>query len=368
MLIFDCTVRRAAFTLEASFTAPSRGVTALFGRSGAGKSTVIQVLAGLLEPTRGLVSIEGNVLLDTQHAIDVPAQLRALGCVFQDGRLFPHLDVHGNLRYGLRRRRGRPVRVTYESVVELLGLGPLQQRRPHQLSGGERQRVALARALLSQPRALLLDEPLAALDEARKDEVLPYLEQLRSHFGIPIVYVSHAFDEVLRLADHVVVLEGGTVVAAASLAQVCVEPALRRILGAGVVGTIFEGEALARDVADGLAIVRCGNLQLRVSRLPEGNGKVRLYVAADDVAIARQRPHDISIRNIMPARIVDIEPDGGALLVHLAVADARLLARITRSAGDELRLERGVECFALLKAVATQARRLDPPDPERGSR
>ena len=360
MLVFDCKVQRAAFTLEASFTAPGRGVTAVFGRSGAGKSTVIHVLAGLLEPLRGLVSIEGNVLLDTQHAVNVPAQLRALGCVFQDGRLFPHLDVRTNLRYGLRRTRGRPLLVSYNSVVDLLGLGAFQQRRPHQLSGGERQRVALGRALLSQPRALLLDEPLASLDEARKDEVLPYLERLRSHFGIPIVYVSHSFDEVLRLADHVVVLEAGKVVAAASLAQVCVEPALRRILGGGIVGTVFEGEALVRDGADGLAIVRCGDLQLRVSRLPEGSGRVRLYVAADDVAIARQRPQDISIRNVMPARIIDIEPDGGALLVHLAVAEARLLARITRSAGDELRLERGVECFALLKAVATQARRLDP--------
>jgi molybdate transport system ATP-binding protein len=365
MLEVDCSVRRGSFALEASFRSPMRGVTALFGRSGAGKSTLLAAIAGLLTPERGRIVFEGAVLLDTAARINVAAQDRAFGYVFQEARLFPHYRVAGNLRYGLSRARGRQVRVAYDTVVSLLGLTSLLERRVHTLSGGERQRVALGRALLFQPRALLLDEPLASLDAARKDEVLPYLERLRHELGIPMVYVSHSFDEVLRLADQVVVLERGSVAAAASLQRICIDPALRDILGEGVVGTVLEGEVLAARGPDGLARVRCGTLELRVHRLPEHSRRVRIYVPAEDVVLARERPRAISTRNVLELRVAQIEPSGGSLLIHLDAGDTRLIARITHSAASELQLATGMECFALLKAVTTQGRRLDRREPER---
>lgn len=359
MLEIDCSLRRGAFALEVSFTSPTRGVTALFGKSGSGKSTLVAVLAGLLAPDRGRVKFDDELLVETTRGVNVPTENRGLGCVFQDARLFPHYAVRGNLRYGLERLRGRPMRISFDSVVDLLGLAPLLDRRVFRLSGGERQRVALGRALLMQPRALLLDEPLASLDAARKDEVLPYLERLRSELGLPIVYVSHAFDEVLRLADQVVVLDHGSVAAAASLQQICIDPALRDILGEGVVGTVLEGEVPGASPADGLTTVRCGGLEIRLSRLPANTRRVRIYIAADDVSLARERPRAISTRNVLAARVRQVEPSAGSLLVHLAAGDTTLLARITPSAARELGIEPGVECFALLKAVATQGRRLD---------
>src|SRR5262245_32798533 len=199
MLEINCALERGSFQLDVAFEAPGAAVTALFGRSGSGKTTLMSVLSGLLSPERGRIALDGETLLDTARGINLPAERRALGYVFQDGRLFPHLSVRGNLNYGLRRAQQRPAQIGLSGVVELLGLGGLLERRVAGLSGGERQRVALARALLMQPRALLLDEPLASLDAARKDEVLPYFERLRDEHRLPIIYVSHSFDEVLRL-------------------------------------------------------------------------------------------------------------------------------------------------------------------------
>jgi len=358
MLDVNCSLQRGSFELDAVFTAPARGVTAVFGRSGSGKSTLMSALAGLVTPRRGSIRWDESVLYDAANHVNVSPERRALGCVFQDARLFPHLSVLGNLRYGFSRARGRPQRISFASVIELLTLESLVERRVLQLSGGEKQRVALGRALLSQPRGLLLDEPLASLDAARKDEVLPYLERLRHELGIPIVYVSHSFDEVVRLADHVVVLGDGKVVASASLPEVCIDPALRSIVGERVVGSVIEGQVVRRDAGDGLATVRSGALELRVARTGASD-RIRLHIAADDVTLARERPRAISTRNVLEMQVVRVEPSADSLLVHLARGESNLLARITHSAARELDVQPGIECFALLKAVAAYGRRPD---------
>lgn len=360
MLDIRCIARRGAFLLDVDLKLPDPGVTALFGVSGAGKSTLIAVLAGLLRPQSGRIEIDGEVLFDAAAGICLPAERRGIGCVFQDTRLFPHHDVRGNLEYGMHRVRGRVRRLQFGHVVELLGLGALLERRTHQLSGGERQRVALGRALLAQPRLLLLDEPLASLDAARKEELLPYFERLRDELAVPIVHVTHSFDEVIRIAQQVVVLDGGRVALAAPLAQVCRAPVLHAITGSEVTGTVLEGTVTRRDAAEALAVVRCGDIDLRVARIVlEPGMRVRLYVAADDVAIARERPEAISMRNVLRAQIVTIEPAEGSALVHLAVGSEQLLARVTHSAIRELQLVPGADCFALFKAVATHGRRFE---------
>ncbi|HEU4530540.1 MAG TPA: molybdenum ABC transporter ATP-binding protein [Steroidobacteraceae bacterium] len=362
MLEIRCSLARGAFALDVDLALPSSGVNTLFGASGAGKSTLIEVLAGLL-PAQGRIALDGEVLLDTHGGIDVPAARRAIGYVFQDGRLFPHYDVEGNLRYGERRARGRAARVRFEQVLELLGIGALLQRRPAQLSGGEKQRVALGRALLSQPRLLLLDEPLAALDVARKQELLPYFERLRDEFSIPIVYVSHAFDEVIRIAQHVVLLDRGRVTLAAPLAEACLSPLVHAITGAGVVGAVLEGVVISDAGSEGgsaATLVRCGELRVRMAQTTLAPGAhVRLHLAADDVAVAREPPRAISIRNVIAARIQRLEPGEASVLVHLLAQGERLLARVTHGAARELNLESGGECYALFKAVATHGRRFE---------
>ena len=212
MLSVAAAKKRGAFALDVRFDLPTPGVAALFGRSGSGKSTVVNTIAGLLKPDAGKIVHDGSVLLDTQQHINVPPERRRMGYVFQDARLFPHLSVAANLRYAEKRAAGSTY-VSLDTVTGLLDLGPLMGRRTHQLSGGERQRVAIGRALLAQPRLLLLDEPLAGLDGARREEVLPYLETLRDQLAIPMVYVTHDFDEVLRLATHIVLMESGAVIA-----------------------------------------------------------------------------------------------------------------------------------------------------------
>src|SRR5262249_48924263 len=244
--------RRDGFTLDADFEAPTPGVVALFGPSGCGKTTIVNTVAGLLAADTAPVEVDGTVLEDSSAEMHVAPERRRIGYVFQDGRLFPHMDVRRNLRYGMTRalRYGMArARTAGESggliglqrIVSLLGLEDLLDRRPHQLSGGEKQRVSLGRALLSQPRMLLLEEPLAALDAARREEVLPYLERLRDSLSIPMVYVSHQFDEVLRLATHVVLLKAGRVLAQGPLNEVSLLPSLRSIVGPDSVGAVLDG-------------------------------------------------------------------------------------------------------------------------------
>lgn len=336
--------------------ADGHGVIALFGKSGCGKSTTINLIAGLLKPDRGYFELDGEVLFDSDKNVDCPAERRRIGYVFQDARLFPHYTVRGNLEYGLRRAHGA-TRISPETVIQLLDLGPLLQRRPSQLSGGEKQRVALGRALLAQTRLLLLDEPLASLDLSRRNEVLPYLENIRDQLGIPMVYVSHQFDEVLQLASQVVLLERGRVVAQGTLPAISREPALRRIIGDEAIGAVIDTQVQHLDAATGLAhiaivgqqpaqhlFVDAGNLQL--------GQRVRLQLLARDLILSLHSPSGLSVRNALHGTVIDLQDDEqNATLVTVDVGGVQLLARITRSAARELRLHPGMSLWVLVKAV-----------------
>jgi molybdate transport system ATP-binding protein len=355
--------RRGDFALDVAFCAPTPGVTALFGRSGCGKSTAIALIAGLLTPDFGRVVIDDDVLVDTTKHVAVDARHRRIGVVFQDARLFPHLRVRGNLDYGAARVPGHVARpVKLDDLVGLLGLEPLLRRRPHELSGGERQRVALGRALLSQPRLLLLDEPLASLDAARREEVLPYLEKLRDAFSIPIVHVSHDFDEVLRLATRVVLLEKGRCVADGDIATVSRDPALRAIVGPDAVGAVLSGEVQRVDA--GFASVRVGDALLSVELDDASPGqRIQIQVLARDVIVATEPPRGLSVRNVVAARIVSIEPDvGRAVMVELDIGrGSTLLARITSRASQELGLTRDMQAWVLMKSVSLRGHAFSVP-------
>ena len=363
MLLVDVGKRRGDFDLQARFSAPTPGITALFGRSGCGKSTLISLIAGLLAPDSGRVMIDNDVLVDCDRQLHVDARHRRIGVVFQDSRLFPHLDVQGNLRYGAKRvPRGTPESMKLDEVLALLGLEKLLGRRPHELSGGEKQRVALGRALLSQPRLLLLDEPLASLDMARREEVLPYLEKLRDHFSLPIVYVSHQFDEVLRLATRVVLLDAGHVVADGDIATVSRDPRLRAIVGAESVGAVVAG-SVERIDSGGLAMLRVGDAELTVEADAQVGQRLQIQVLARDVIVAIEPPRGLSVRNVVPARVVSVTADSGrAVLVELDIGrTTTLLARITERASAELALGPDKQVWALIKAVSLRGHAFNVP-------
>jgi molybdate transport system ATP-binding protein len=336
MLTVNVALRRGAFALQVAFAAPTPGIVAVFGRSGCGKTTLIDILAGLLKPDTGAVRLDDVVLLDTAAGYLLPAERRRIGYVFQDTRLFPHLDVRANLRYGEKRSPARPRTIGFDEVTALLGLAPFLARRPNSLSGGERQRVALGRALLSQPRLLLLDEPLASLDAARRDEVLPYLETLRDRLSIPMIYVSHQFEEVLRLADHVVLIEAGQVVAQGSVDEVSLRPELRAIVGTEAVGAVLEGTITAVE-ASGLAV------------LALGQGSLRLILATEPA-------QGLSVRNSIKGEIVDIRAEEHeARLVTVDIGGASVLSRVTSEALESLQLSIGSPVWVLVKAVSMRS-------------
>ncbi len=340
------------FALDAAFDVPDRGVTALFGPSGCGKSTILAAVAGLLRPRAGRVEIGGAVVLDTARGVFVPPERRRCGVVFQDARLFPHLSVETNLRYGQRRAPRDAAGPGFEEVVALLGIGHLLGRRPSGLSGGERQRVALGRALLARPRILLMDEPLAALDAARRAEVLPFLARLRDAAGMPILYVTHALDEVDALADHLVLLEAGRVVAAGPVAALAARtdlPLAARcdagvLLDCQVAGASEEG-LTALDFPGGV-------LATTLHPGPPGT-RLRVRVRARDVAVATLEPHGISTRNILRGTLAEITPVPGTAeaFVRVAVGPSDILARVTRDSVARLGLAQGMALWALVKAV-----------------
>jgi molybdate transport system ATP-binding protein len=354
MLEVEVLKRRGAFTARVSFSSATPGVTALFGRSGCGKTTTIHMIAGLLRPDRGHIRIGGTVLFDAAQGIDVPAEERGIGYVFQDARLFPHLTVRDNLRYGARRAPGRAQSLKFDDVVELLGLAALLARRPVGLSGGERQRVAIGRALLAQPRLLLLDEPLAAIDVARRGELLPYLEDLRDRLSLPMVFVSHQFDEVLRLAGEVVLLQDGVVVGHGDVITMSQSPALRAIVGAESLGAVVEGLTEQVDAASGLAQIRVGAGQLLVESgdLHPGQ-RVRVQLLARDLILATAPPQGLSVRNSLAAAITRLEPDGErAWLVFTDTGGVTLMVRVTDDARSALALAVGQPVWVLVKAVS----------------
>ena len=343
-----------AFALDVAFAAPTPGVTALFGPSGAGKSSVVDAIAGLLRPRAGRIAVDGVVFLDTAAGIDLPAERRRVGYVFQDARLFPHLGVAANLRYGLARAPASERRIGFDAVVGLLGIERLLARRPHRLSGGERQRVALGRALLAQPRVLLMDEPLAALDAERRQEVLPYLERLHAELALPIVYVSHAMSEVVRLADTLVLLDQGRVAGVGPLAELSRRTDLPVFATRFGAGSVLDATVVSHATERGLTRLAIPGATLFVPLLdlPAG-ARRRIRVRARDVIIATRRPEAVSVRNVLPGRIVELRAIGpGQVAARIDLGGSELLAQLTGDAVAELALAPGAAVFALVKSVA----------------
>lgn len=346
--------RRGDFALDVAFAAEGPGVIALFGPSGCGKSTIVNLVAGLLRPDEGLVRLGGVTLFDSSDAIDVPVDKRRIGYVFQDARLFPHLDVRANLLYGDKRSPSGEPQIPFDEAVELLGIGGLLARRPRQLSGGERQRVALGRALLSRPRLLLLDEPLASLDLARREELLPYLERLRDRLSIPMIYVSHEFEEVLRLATHAVLLRSGSVVAQGDVVAISRNRELRAMIGAEALGAVVEGEIDSFEASTGLARVKvgAGHLSVQGEGLIPGR-RVRIRLLARDLILAVEPPHGLSVRNCLEGKLSSLTPEGGqSELAEIDIGGALLVAQITASASAELALSVGRRVWVLVKTVS----------------
>ncbi|MEL6575399.1 MAG: molybdenum ABC transporter ATP-binding protein [Pseudomonadota bacterium] len=343
--------RFPGFTLEAAFSAPA-GVTALFGRSGSGKTTIANAVAGLLRPSEGRIALDGTVLLDTGAGCYVPPHRRRIGYVFQDARLFPHLSVRRNLLYGRWFAGGRGGD-DLPRIAALLDIEPLLERAPGALSGGERQRVALGRALLSRPRMLVMDEPLAALDEARKAEILPYLERLRDEASIPILYVSHSLAEVARLATTLVVLETGRVAKAGPLVDLLADPETVPALGIRDAGSILTGRVIAHH-ADGLSEIEVAAGRLLLPRVAAAPGaRLRIRIAAQDVILSRTPPEGLSALNILAVRVTALRPGAGpGAMVQLDAGGDSLLARITKRSAERLALAPGTGCFAIAKAVS----------------
>lgn len=339
------------FVLDVDLDLPARGVTALFGHSGSGKTTLLRCIAGLERPRQGRLVVNDEVWQDTHHWL--PTHQRPLGYVFQEASLFAHLSVLGNLRYGLRRTRG-PQRVSLDQAIDLLGIGHLLARMPDRLSGGERQRVSMARALSLSPRLLLMDEPLAALDLARKQDILPYLERLHAELDIPVLYVSHSPDEVARLADHIVVLKDGRAVAAGPLGETLARLDLPIHLGEDA-GVVLDATVAERDAHWHLARVRFPGDHLWVRDGGHALGQsVRVRILARDVSIALHPVTGTSIQNCLSATVDQLAPDHhpALSLVRLTVGASPVLARLTRRAAAELALASGQRVWVQIKAVA----------------
>lgn len=346
--------RLGSFDLDIAFATESRGVIALFGRSGSGKTSVINAISGLRRPDAGHIRVDGVTYYDSRERIEVPVEKRRVGYVFQDARLFPHMKVLTNLEFGLRRVPESERRIALGPVVDLLGLSHLLDRRPRNLSGGEKQRVALGRALLSQPRILLMDEPMASLDAARKAEIMPYIERLRDELNIPIVLVSHAIDEVVRLATTLVLIAEGRVVASGPVGEVLGRLDIAATTGVQDVGAVLDLTVVRHDEVDGLTLLAFDGGTLAVPHLAVEVGRaVRLRVHARDVIVALEPPAGISVRNALKGRIVEFAEAGPASVdLRIAVGGAFLIARITRQAFRDLGLAPGREVFALVKGVA----------------
>lgn len=355
-MILDLAIRKTLgrFTLDASVAVERDRVTALFGPSGSGKTTIIQAIAGILRPDRGHIRVADQTFFDTVRKIDLRPEQRRVGYVFQDAKLFPHLRVRDNLLYGWRRAPSAERRIALDDVVGMLAIEPLLDRRPHALSGGERQRVALGRALLAQPQLLLMDEPLAALDAPRKAEILPFIENLRDAFGLPIVYVSHALDEVVRLADTLVVLQDGKVLASGALIPVMSRPELRPIVGAFDFGAVLEAAVVVHEDRVALTVLETPGGHLRVPLLDAPPGRrVRVRIRARDCALALDPPLRSSVLNVLRGTVTGLETDDGAgATARIDLGGAEILSDITRLSAERLGLTAGLPVYVMIKAVA----------------
>lgn len=349
MLELDFTQPLGQHTLTVNASLPAQGTTAIFGVSGAGKTSLINAVAGLTRPARGRIALNGRTLFDAAQRLNLPPEKRRIGYVFQDARLFPHYRVKGNLRYalapGMKRR--------FDELVVLLGLEKLLDRFPHTLSGGEKQRVAIARALLSGPELLLMDEPLAALDLPRKREVLPYLQRLSEEVQTPVLYVSHSLEEIMQLADHVLVLDEGEVKACGELEAVWASPVMRRWLPPAEQCTLLSVQVAAHHPLYAMTALGFDDAHVWVKKvdLPLEH-PLRIRINASDVSLTLHFPLESSIRNVLSARIVELLDVDEQVEVKLAIGKQTLWARITPWARDELGLKPGLFVYAQIKSVS----------------
>ena len=350
MLELDFSQTLGSLELRVSQTLPAQGITAIFGLSGAGKTSLINAIGGLTQPDSGRITLNGRILSDKQNNIFLPPEKRRVGYVFQDARLFPHYRVKGNLQYGM----APSMRGQFDNIVRLLGIAPLLDRFPLTLSGGEKQRVAIGRALLTAPEILLMDEPLAALDIPRKRELMPYLERLAQEVSIPILYVTHSLDEILRLAEKVLVLDGGKVLAMGTLEDVWASNVMRPWLPKEEQSSVLNVSVLEHHPRYEMTALAIGDQRLWISKVEEVPGTaLRIRVNATDVSLVLQpTANNSSIRNILPAKVLECLDLGNQVEVKLAMADHIIWARISPWARDELMIRAGQWLYAQIKSVS----------------
>ena len=350
MIEVDVRRRLGDFTLEAAFTSPPGGITALFGRSGVGKTALINLLAGLDRPDEGRIAVDGAVLFDSAAGIDMAPEARRLGYVFQEGRLFPHMSVRRNLAYGMKGKDGA---ADFDQVVELLDLGSLLERGTRALSGGEQSRVAIGRALLASPRLLLMDEPLASLDQDHKGEIMPFIERLRDELAIPIVYVTHAMEEIVRLADTLVLMTDGKVAAVGPVEDVMSRLDLRPLTGRYEAGAVLSVMVEAHDEDNAVTLLSFDGLTLTAPRARAAVGdRLRIRIRARDVSLALTPPADTSILNVFEGEITELSDRKDGQVDVLVDIGTTIWARITRLAARRLDLSKGKKVYALIEAVA----------------
>ena len=349
MLSLNVMQQQGDHVLEVDLQIPAKGITAIFGVSGAGKTSLINAISGLTQPQRGRIQLHDRLLFDAEQKIALPPEKRRIGYVFQDARLFPHYRVRGNLQYGMAPK----MKAQFDSLVSLLGLEALLPRFPLSLSGGEKQRVAIGRALLTAPDMLLLDEPLASLDLPRKRELMPYLQKLAKQVDIPMLYVSHSLDEILHLADNVLVLDAGKVKAFGPLERVWSSSAMRPWLPVSELTSVLRVQVLEQHPDYPMTALSLGDQHIWVSRVNQPvKTPLRIRIASSDVSLALQPPQHSSIRNILPAQVVELLEVGDQVEVKLRIGISELWARITPWARDELGIRPDQWLYAQIKSVS----------------
>jgi molybdate transport system ATP-binding protein len=350
----ECAIRHSfdAFEFDVAFSVERSGITTLFGPSGVGKTTIVNAIAGLFRPTQGRIVLGGEVVFDSATGVFVPPSARGAATVFQDSRLFPHMNVKDNLLFGWRRAKTRAAQSEIDRVLNLLGLAVLLERRPAKLSGGEKSRVALGRALLASPRLLLLDEPLAALDASRKAEIMPYLERLRDDARIPMIYVTHSLDEVTRLADNLIVLKQGRIVAQGSVFDLLPSIEIETLGREGAYGAIFPAR-VSEHRGDGLTALAFDGGVLMVPQIDRPVGApLRVRLRAEDIMLAQSEPLAISANNIIPGIVAAVRNTGRTHAdVQLICGNTKLVARITQASAARLAIAPGQSLFAVIKSV-----------------
>lgn len=349
MLKLNFSQRLGEHQLDIDVALPAKGITAIFGLSGAGKTSLINAIGGLTRPQRGRIALNDRLLSDTESGLFLPPEKRRAGYVFQDARLFPHYRVRGNLKYGM----APAMRSQFDTLVALLGIEHLLDRFPFSLSGGEKQRVAIGRALLTAPDILLMDEPLASLDLPRKRELMPYLQKLAKRVDIPVLYVSHSLEEILQLADHVLVLDNGTVKACGPLEKVWGSSAMRPWLPRSELSSVLRVQVLEQHPDYPMTALALGDQHIWVSRVKQPvKSALRIRIQSADVSLALQPPQNSSIRNVLPAQVMELLEVDDQIEVRLRIGVNELWARISPWARDELGIRPGLWLYAQVKSVS----------------